>query len=114
MYFLLTGLLLSISSEASYAYKLKKPIVPLLAESDYEPDGWLGALAGMLLYYRIYSDEVMTSDFKSLVRELGNKGMTVGKTNGFLVFAASECRRERLRNSEFASLLITFKSIFGG
>ncbi|XP_072031839.1 uncharacterized protein [Amphiura filiformis] len=60
-------------TEASYAYKLKKPIVPLLVEPDYDPDGWLGALAGMLLYYRAHSDEALNTDLNSLVKELGNK-----------------------------------------
>ncbi len=63
-----------LSLEASYAYKLKKPIVPLLVEPEYDPDGWLGALAGMLLYYRAYSEDALHSDFQSLVKELGNKG----------------------------------------
>jgi len=40
-------------TEAEYAYKLKKPIVPLLLEKNYEPDGWLGALLGMKLYVDI-------------------------------------------------------------
>ena len=36
-------------TEASYAFQLRKPIVPILVE-DFRPSGWLGALVGMRLY----------------------------------------------------------------
>ena len=36
--------------EAMYANQLKKPIIPLKME-EYKPDGWLGLLMGVKLYY---------------------------------------------------------------
>eukprot|EP00045_Choanoeca_perplexa_P013187 m.147711 g.147711 ORF g.147711 m.147711 type:complete len:903 (-) comp16270_c0_seq5:84-2792(-) len=37
-------------TEAEYAYRLKKPMVPVKV-NDYTPTGWLGALCGNKLYY---------------------------------------------------------------
>ena len=37
-------------SEAEYAYRLKKPLVPILLQAKYRPDGWLGMLLGTKLY----------------------------------------------------------------
>jgi hypothetical protein len=33
-------------SEASYAYQKRKPIIPIMAQGGYRPDGWLGFLMG--------------------------------------------------------------------
>jgi len=38
-------------AEAEYAFNLRKPIIPILVEQNYRPDGWLGALLGTKLYY---------------------------------------------------------------
>ncbi|EDO33720.1 predicted protein, partial [Nematostella vectensis] len=38
-------------SEAEYAYTQKKPIVPLMMENGYKPDGWLGMIMGSKLYF---------------------------------------------------------------
>jgi len=38
-------------TEAEYAYKLKKEIVCVLGEENYQPRGWLGALLGNKLWY---------------------------------------------------------------
>jgi len=56
-------------TEAEYAYKLKKPIVPLLLEKYYEPDGWLGALLGMKLYVEI-SDENVDDKFTDIFNQI--------------------------------------------
>lgn len=37
-------------SEASYAYSRRKPIVPVLAQEHYKPEGWLGFIMGTKLY----------------------------------------------------------------
>ena len=70
---LMSSILLSIT-EASYASKKKKPIIPLLMEANYEPDGWLGILLGTKLYYNFFSDEHMASSMESLIKEIGNRG----------------------------------------
>ena len=58
-------------TEASYAYKLDKKIVPLLLEDGYKPDGWLGILQGMDLYYALHSDEQLEQNFGELLKVLG-------------------------------------------
>ncbi|XP_072035118.1 uncharacterized protein [Amphiura filiformis] len=58
-------------TEASYAYKMKKPIVPLLVEDAYDPDGWLGALVGMLLYYKIEDQTTLQKQLPQIMKELG-------------------------------------------
>lgn len=61
-------------SEAEYAYKLRKSVVPLRLEPRYVPDGWLGIIVGTRLYFDFTSprdyDHVMTN----LLRELGSRG----------------------------------------
>lgn len=56
-------------SEAEYAYRLKKPFIPILLQSKYKPDGWLGFLLGTKLYI-----DFTKSDFQSncnkLVKEI--------------------------------------------
>ncbi|XP_071504382.1 uncharacterized protein [Diadema antillarum] len=61
-------------TEATYAYKLKKPIIPLQLEEGYDADGWLGALVGTLLYYKMYSGQVASDNLQPLVKELGDRG----------------------------------------
>ena len=58
-------------AEASYAYKLDKKIVPLLLGDGYNPDGWLGILQGMDLYYALHSDEQLEQNFGELLKVLG-------------------------------------------
>jgi len=38
-------------AEAEYAFNLRKPIIPVLVEANYRPDGWLGAILGTKLYF---------------------------------------------------------------
>ncbi len=59
-------------SEANYAFKLRKPIIPLKMESDYDADGWLGIVAGMDMYINAHSDTVMEKNFPNLLKELEN------------------------------------------
>jgi hypothetical protein len=39
--------------EAEYAAQLRKPMVPILVERRYRPDGWLGIMTGSKLYYEL-------------------------------------------------------------
>ncbi len=54
-------------TEAEYAYKLQKKVVPLLVEEGYNPDGWLGALQGMKLYYKFFSEDLSQTDMTALL-----------------------------------------------
>jgi len=42
-------------AEAEYAFNLRKPIIPVLVEPNYRPDGWLGAILGTKMYYDLTS-----------------------------------------------------------
>ena len=42
-------------SEAAYAYKLKRHVIPLMVGDAYEPDGWLALMIGTQEYLRFYS-----------------------------------------------------------
>ena len=55
-------------SESEYAYKLAKPIVPLLMERGYKPDGWLGALLGMQLYADLSSENAFETKINDVLR----------------------------------------------
>ncbi|XP_072050029.1 uncharacterized protein [Amphiura filiformis] len=57
----------SCRTEAEYAYKLKKPVIPLLIEDSYQPDGWLGLLQGTKLYYNFSSDALMKTELPRLL-----------------------------------------------
>ncbi|XP_072047559.1 uncharacterized protein [Amphiura filiformis] len=57
-------------AEANYAFKLKKPIIPVKVEKDYEADGWLGIVIGTSLYFNAYSDDVMEKTWPQLLRQL--------------------------------------------
>ena len=65
-------------SEASYAYKKRRPIVPLMMEEGYDPDGWLGALVGLKLYFVMYSKHQVEQQLANLMQELGTRGRGQG------------------------------------
>ncbi len=50
-------------------------MIPLLMEKDYKPDGWLGLLQGMDLYYQFHSesnfDESMGELLKAMTENTG-------------------------------------------
>ncbi|CAF3338897.1 unnamed protein product [Rotaria socialis] len=56
-------------SEAEYAYRLKKPILPVLLQSKYKPDGWLGIILGTKLYTDFTKND-FDSNYKKLVKEI--------------------------------------------
>ena len=64
-------------TEATYAYKLGKSIVPLLLEAGYQPDGWLGILQGMDLYYEFYSNQQVVNNMDKLFKAIEE---CIGKT----------------------------------
>lgn len=37
-------------AEAEYAFQIKKPIIPLVMQKAYKPDGWLGIILGSKIY----------------------------------------------------------------
>lgn len=61
-------------AEAEYAFELGKPIIPLLMEGGYKPDGWLGIIKGSKLFFDFSGKYPLARKFEELVRELGDKG----------------------------------------
>lgn len=65
-------------TEASYAYKKKKPIIAVMVEEGYEPDGWLGLLLGMQLYYNAYSNATLKKSMSSIISEIKEQNTSRG------------------------------------
>ena len=65
--------------EAQYAFQQEKDMVPLMLEEGYSPNGWLGMLLGVRLWYGFFGS-VLTSEagfevkMDELCRELGERG----------------------------------------
>ncbi|XP_072050787.1 uncharacterized protein [Amphiura filiformis] len=75
----------SCRTEAEYAYKLQKKVIPLLVQEDYKPDGWLGILQGMKLYYKFFSDDLTQTEMPLLLtalEELAQKGKAHDEHDG--------------------------------
>ncbi|XP_050407278.1 uncharacterized protein LOC130010374 isoform X1 [Patella vulgata] len=49
-------------AEAEYAFKKKRRIIPILMETAYEPDGWLGMIQGSKLWYDFSDEKLMNSN----------------------------------------------------
>jgi len=64
----------SCRTEAEYAYKCNKDVVPLLLEKNYKADGWLGAILGTKLYLDFTNLVLFDKGFPSLLKELGDRG----------------------------------------
>ena len=65
--------------EASYAWKLKKPIIYVRMQPDFYADGWLGFILGNSLYIdmsNISSDQSddEINNMEKLIKGIGNKG----------------------------------------
>ncbi|XP_076822897.1 uncharacterized protein LOC143469184 isoform X2 [Clavelina lepadiformis] len=63
---------------AEYAYKRKKPIIPLLLEPGYDPKGWLGALLGMTLYIDLSNDDDCEEKFHDVEERIMTEIQTPG------------------------------------
>ncbi|XP_076444160.1 uncharacterized protein LOC143282413 [Babylonia areolata] len=61
-------------TEAEYAFALHKPIIPLLMERNYKPDGWLGILRGSKLFFDFSGKYPYEKKLEELVKELGQRG----------------------------------------
>jgi len=61
-------------TEAEYAYKLQKRTICLMAEDDYVPRGWLGALLGNKLWYSCWDKDnnLKLDAVESVIRHIHN------------------------------------------
>ena len=41
-------------------------------QDGYTPDGWLGAMSGTMLYYKVFTDDLTQTDMKQLLKALGD------------------------------------------
>lgn len=55
-------------AEAEYAFNLRKPIVPLIMQKNYVPDGWLGLILGAKIFINFSKYE-----FDECMRKLRNE-----------------------------------------
>ena len=62
------------TTEAEYAFTLHKDIVPLMMESNYRPDGWLGIIMGSKLWIDFSSGQNISDSVEKLKKELGTRG----------------------------------------
>jgi hypothetical protein len=56
-------------AEAEYAVRLNKPIIPLLMQNKYSPQGWLGISIGSKIYYN-FATYAVEEKYPSLVKEV--------------------------------------------
>ena len=62
------------SLEAEYAYQLKRTIIPLMMEKDYQPDGWLGFIVGAKYWISFTERKEFTNSVEKLLKEINVKG----------------------------------------
>ena len=69
-------------SEATYAYDLKKDIIPLMMEGNYKGDGWLGIIVTGKMWFDFQSKHVLEQSVTKVIKELGGRGKDVDVTDG--------------------------------
>ncbi|XP_077990061.1 uncharacterized protein LOC144444496 [Glandiceps talaboti] len=62
-------------TEASYCFKVQTPIIPLMMEPDYIPDGWLGVLLGTTYNFTFYSDDFLETIVPKIEEKLQELGL---------------------------------------
>ena len=60
----------SYFSEATYAFQLGKPIIPVKVEEDYDADGWIGILLAGRKYTKAYTNDMLKANMPELFKEL--------------------------------------------
>ncbi|KAI0234222.1 hypothetical protein LSAT2_015588 [Lamellibrachia satsuma] len=65
----------SCRTEGVYTYNLRRDIVPLIVETGYRPDGWLGPLVLNNLYFDFSKEKTpFEQNMLDLIKELGCRG----------------------------------------
>ncbi|XP_070577150.1 uncharacterized protein [Ptychodera flava] len=62
-------------SEATYACKLLKPIIPLMMEPHCIPDGWPAVLLGAIPYFNFHSDDLLATETQKVKEKLQQYGV---------------------------------------
>eukprot|EP00794_Sanderia_malayensis_P017066 gene17066-18786_t len=68
-------------SEAEYAFQLKKDIIPIMLEPQYQPDGWLGMVVGAKFWidFTQRTKAKVDESISKLVKEIGDRGKPSGQ-----------------------------------
>jgi len=61
---------MTFCTEAEYAFNKRKVIIPLLLETGYRPDGWLGLLVSNNLYFDFSDPEKFENSWRDLYAKL--------------------------------------------
>ena len=85
-------------AEAEYAYRRQIHTIPILAETKYQADGWLGALVGNKLYFDLSRADKFDSSFQGLLKELGPLGKP---SKGELLQCCNNYKQQKHNNSLF-------------
>ena len=80
-------------SEAEYAFKLRKDIIPLKMQRDYRPDGWLGFILGAKFWIDFSNDNKLSTSVEALLKELGGRGLENNAKGGRVNEQEKNCGR---------------------
>ncbi|XP_072022141.1 uncharacterized protein [Amphiura filiformis] len=72
----------SCRSEATYAYKKQKHVIPLLMEDNYKAEGWLDILIGTKLYYTVSSESKIRKNITEIKKAIGGRGKSTDDVDG--------------------------------
>ncbi|XP_072022129.1 uncharacterized protein [Amphiura filiformis] len=72
----------SCRSEATYAYKKQKHVIPLLMEDNYKAEGWLDFLIGTKLYYKMCSESQIRKNITDVIKAIGGRGKGTDDVDG--------------------------------
>ena len=67
------------TTEAEYAFQLKKPIIPLMMENNYTADGWLGFIVGSKLWIDFRQDNKLDVSLDNLIGEIQRQGFNTDR-----------------------------------
>ena len=60
----------TLCSEAEYAYRMCKHVIPVSVDEDHEPDGWIGALCRNSMYYNLSDPDKFDDEMEKLLGRL--------------------------------------------
>lgn len=66
--------------EGEYAFRRRKVIIPLMMQPQYDADGWLGAIVGTKIYYKVTSPDEIGNAVKGVLKELKKIGLKAAST----------------------------------
>lgn len=61
-------------TEAEYAHRLNKRMVPIRLQPKYTPDGWLAFMLGNTFFYDLSKPAEYDNSFQKFVKVLNNEG----------------------------------------